>query len=107
VQRLLFRLALKLGYPHPRYLAPLLSAQDLTEWAAFERLEPFGDHFHELMHGINTAAVVNAARHAKPGTPPAEPDDFMPTELRQKQEYGMSPAAIRANLQTWKAMVRT
>jgi hypothetical protein len=51
-----------------------LTARQRAEWRAYYRIEPFGTEFHELLHGIMTAAIVNA-NGAKP---PVRPKDYMP-----------------------------
>ena len=62
---MLFRLALALGYPHPRYLQPLLTSQDLTDWHAYSLLEPFGGAREDYRAGTLAALAYNVNRDTK------------------------------------------
>lgn len=52
-----------------------MSSAELTEWRAFDRLEPFGDQRADLRAGIVASTVANfSARPPKDGL---KPSDFM------------------------------
>ncbi|WP_455755177.1 phage tail assembly protein T [Streptomyces olivaceus] len=49
----------------------------MTEWMAYERVTgPFGPERLDVLHGIQTAVIANAARGKKGRK--AEPKDFVP-----------------------------
>lgn len=71
-----------------------ISSRELSEWMAFETLEPFG-YVRDNMHaGIVAAAVVNMARDPKksravgPGDFVIEPPDEKPP-MTEKQVYNV------------------
>lgn len=60
-----------------------ISAAELTEWVAFERIEgPIGSRRGDLQAAIVAATVANANRGK--GSKPASPSDFMPDWGRQR-----------------------
>lgn len=72
------KLALRLGRTVPELLDACTS-EELTEWMAFDRLEPLGDARMDLGFGIVAAAVANWAGKTLPsGTDPLKPSAFMP-----------------------------
>ncbi len=69
-----FRLTEHLGYAHPDYLLDMLTAQQLMEWAEYEKhvgLLGSGRQYQQL--AINTCAIVNALTGSK-----TKPEDFLP-----------------------------
>jgi hypothetical protein len=56
----------------------------LTEWRAFEQLEPFGDRRRDLQAAIIAQTLANV--HRRQGTPPYKITDFMPDFDRQPAE---------------------
>lgn len=89
----MFRLALALGYPHPRYLRRYLTSRDVADWRAFDRVEPFGGRNEELMHGLLCATVANTF-----STNSVDPYRFMP----HIDGPVMSPGQILANIREHK-----
>lgn len=61
-----------------------IDSDELTEWAAFDRLEPFGDAREDLRTGIVAAAVVNHSM--SPPRTPMRPIDFMLFAEKAKDE---------------------
>lgn len=59
-----------------RELLASIDSAELTEWMAFERLEPFGDLHADFRAGSICAALVNL--HVPEGKPALRPADFMP-----------------------------
>lgn len=53
-----------------------MPAGELTEWMAYEMLEPFGERRADLRMGISTAALLNRQRGR--GSRAVEPKDLMP-----------------------------
>jgi len=56
---------LALGYPHPDYLLPYLTAEQLTEWEAYSIIEPFGQPHEDDMLVGQTAGLANAVGMSK------------------------------------------
>ncbi|WP_439891604.1 phage tail assembly protein T [Ralstonia sp. 25C] len=59
-----------------KQLLSVIDSAELTEWAAFDRLEPFGETRADLRAGIVAAATANHS-YARPDTP-YKASDFMP-----------------------------
>ena len=57
---------------------PPISSRELSEWAAFYRLEPWGTEVEDWRAALITAAVANSYRDPKRRRKPYEPKDFMP-----------------------------
>ena len=53
-----------------------ISGNELAEWMAFERIEPFGSLVEDFRAGQVAATVANVQRQAK--TEPFKASDFMP-----------------------------
>lgn len=53
-----------------------LSARELLQWKAYERIEPFGEIRADIRMAIQTAALVNLQRSR--GSRVAKVTDFMP-----------------------------
>lgn len=60
-----------------RLLADTTSAE-LTEWAIYYEMEPFGPERGDLQAGIVAATVANVNRDAKKQKKPYSAQDFMP-----------------------------
>jgi hypothetical protein len=60
-----------------------ISSRELTEWVAFEQVEPFGKDTQYYGPAINTAMLANINR--KKGTKPLKPDEFVPKFEKQIQ----------------------
>lgn len=73
----MFRLALALGFPHPRFLVRVLSSQDITDWMAFAACEPFGGVREDERIGTLTSLVYNGFMRGK-GELPARWYQFFP-----------------------------
>lgn len=77
MRRFAFRLCLALGGMTVAELLSRISSAELTEWIAFDRLEPFGGFQDEYRTGLVAAMVANTARDEKKKPRPFEPSDFM------------------------------
>lgn len=63
----------------------LIDSEELTEWMAFERLEPFGALADEMRLGQIAATVANVQRGKD--TEPYTPAFFMPSLKRAMNGY--------------------
>lgn len=63
------------------------TSRELTEWMAYERLEPFGERVTQMMLAQLTATVANlpAAYHGKTGKAKAE--DLMPRFVDEDEKF--------------------
>lgn len=88
----MFRLALALG----RTVAELeqtMSGQELTEWIAYDSLEPFGDQRADLRAGIVAATMANCHRSRGDSF---KPQDFMPFVEKRNASPEEAMQALRA-----------
>lgn len=67
-----------------------MSSQELTEWLAFSRIEPFGGEIDDYRAGLYPSLKVNAYRDGKP---PLSPTDLFPWNAKPKQEETADPSA--------------
>lgn len=74
------KLALRLGRTVPELLRSV-SGRELTEWMAFDAIEPIGDTRMDLGFGVVAATVRNSAMVKGQM---AVPLDFMPIALANK-----------------------
>lgn len=72
-----------------------ISSEELTEWAAYYRLDPFGTYRSDLQAGIVASIVANV--NAKKGHT-FKPTDFMPTFDVGQESSTMTPQQIHAVL---------
>lgn len=75
-----------------------ISSEELTEWAAYYRLDPFGSYRADVQAGIVASVIANV--NAKKGHS-FTPSDFIPRfdEADGKgKSKGMSPKEIYNNL---------
>jgi hypothetical protein len=73
-------LCLALGYSHPDELQQNLTAKQLTEWEAFDRVQPIGGkrmdfYFSFLLMSIHNLAI---GIHGKKGAKQFTFEDFLP-----------------------------
>jgi hypothetical protein len=73
-----------------------MSSRELTEWIAYNAIQPFGDTRSDLRSAIIASTVANC--HRTSGTP-FKVADFMPYEEKQKDDVETSLAAIRAMIE--------
>jgi len=70
-----------LGYPHPDYLLKSLTSEQLTEWEAYDRLDPIGKWRDELGFASLSSLIANIVKQLYPekGRKPklTTPMDFM------------------------------
>ncbi len=75
-----------------------VSAQELTEWMAFYRLEPFGSEANYLGHAITSATVMNSQRTKKSKV--FKPETFMPDFERVTEEQTTDEMIAFAEMMT-------
>lgn len=61
-------------------LLETVSSEEITEWMAFDTLEPIGDWRSDLAAGVVASTFANA--HRKKDSPPFKALDFMPLAER-------------------------
>lgn len=90
------KLALRLGRTVRELLAGITSAE-LTEWRAFDLIEPIGDDRMDLGFGIVSAQIANwAGKSLKEGAEPAKPLDYMPFAVKPKLTLAQKARAVLA-----------
>lgn len=57
-------------------LGQRMSSRELSEWMAYDAIEPIGNHWQQT--GMVAATVANVNRDPKKRATPYQPDDFMP-----------------------------
>jgi hypothetical protein len=74
-----------------------VSSEELTEWAAYYQLDPFGSYRGDLQAGTVASTMANI--HAKKGHR-FTPTDFMPKFGVTDETKRMTPQEIHARLST-------
>lgn len=70
-----------------RQLLAEIDSEELTEWIAFERIEPFGSQMADFRAAQICTTVANyAGKMRSDDAPLAQPGDFMPSLLRSPSE---------------------
>lgn len=77
-----------LGIPHPRILSEQLTSREITDWIAYEMVEPFGEYRADLRAGIVAATVANV--HRPKGRRAFKPEEFMPNFGERKQQQSVA-----------------
>ena len=72
-----------------------ISSEELTEWAAYYQLDPFGSYRADLQAGVVASTMANI--HAKKGHT-FGPADFIPRFGDPEKSPSMSPDDIKAKL---------
>lgn len=62
-----------------------ISSRELSEWMAYDRLQPFGPERSDVNAGIVASTVANANRDSKKRRKPFGPADFMPVFEKEKE----------------------
>ena len=76
----------------------------LSEWMAYESLEPFGYEVDMLGHAI-TASIIAETSQGKPKGKHYEPKDFMPV-LRSERHTESEPADIMQGLRSYLGLAK-
>ncbi len=87
-----------------RELLNRVDSKELTEWAAFFALEPWGAEVEDWRAGMVAATVANANRDEKKRRKPYTPRDFMPQRIKPETEVEsktQTPAEQAKTLGLW------
>lgn len=74
-----------------------ISSHELTEWMAYDTIEPFGHAIDQRMAAQIVAAIYNVNRDPKKGKL-LDADDFM---LKRVEKEEMTDAQIYERFRTW------
>lgn len=69
-----------------RELLARVDSRELTEWAAYFSLEPWGTEVEDWRAGLIASTIANANRDPKRQRQPFQPKDFMPQREPQQVE---------------------
>jgi hypothetical protein len=70
-----------------RELLAKIDSRELTEWAAYYSLEPWGAEVEDWRAGMIASTIANVNRDPKKQRKPYTPKDFMPQrDVPQKEE---------------------
>jgi hypothetical protein len=79
-----------------------ISSLELSEWMAYDQVEPFGELRADLRAGIITATIANVNRDADKHREPFTPQDFMPNfDQVESKPQGMTPEETLAMVRAW------
>lgn len=76
-----------------RELLQRIDSRELTEWAAYFALEPWGTEVEDWRAGLVAATIANANRDPKKRRRPYEPKDFMPRREQAVEEQSWEEQA--------------
>ena len=65
-------------------LGQRMSSRELSEWMAYDRIEPFGNQWQQT--GMIASTIANVHRDSKKRASPFQPEDFMPQLLEEEPE---------------------
>jgi len=75
-----------------RELLLRMDSRELSEWMAYEQIEPFGERRADLRSAIIACVIANAWR--SPNRPPFRVQDFMPFEQGSEPITGEKAATF-------------
>lgn len=81
------------------------TSAELTEWAAFYEMEPFGPERGDLQAGIVAATVANVNRDPKKQKKPYNAQDFMP-KFGDGGREAKSPKSADDLRRKWETVVK-
>ena len=95
-----------MGYAHPDYLLKSLTSAQLTEWEAYDRLDPIGKWRDELGFASLSSLITNIVRQLYPekGRKPklTSPVDFM---LEWGKEEEQKPEPKKQSVEDMKQII--
>ena len=89
-----------MGYKHPKFMFRELTSEEIAEWMAFYKLEPFG-HKVEWMRAAMIAQVIANSNRGKRGKR-FKLEDFMPDDPKPKQ----GPQTVAEQLEALKKIAK-
>lgn len=81
-----------------RALLARIDSQELTEWAAYFGLEPWGTEVEDWRAGLIASTIANANRDPKKRREAYQPQDFMPKREPKPEQDAESHKKI---LEMW------
>jgi hypothetical protein len=81
-----------------RELLTRIDSRELTEWAAFFGLEPWGTEVEDWRAGMVASIIANTNRDPKKQKKPFQPRDFMP---RREPARAQDAGEIEDTLSMW------
>jgi len=93
-----------LGFSHPDKLQKELTSTQISEWEAYDKIDPIGEWRADYRMSVLASLVMNIAikTHGKRGTKTTEFMDFFPIwdeEQRKQKEKGQTIAEMKNALQ--------
>lgn len=85
-RRLLYRLALRMGYPNPYQMLKEMPWTVWREWMAFEQLEPHDPKRIDLQLATQSAIMMNAWMRTKQNPRVWRVEDFLPVAQYKEPE---------------------
>ena len=82
-----------------RELLARIDSRELTEWAAYFEMEPWGTEVEDWRAALVTSTIANANRDPKKRAKPFEPKDFMPRRVPVEEQ---TPDDHTRALRSWK-----
>ncbi len=84
-----------------RELLERIDSRELTEWAVFFSLEPWGTEVEDWRAGLIAATIANVNRDPKQRRQPYEPSDFMPRRAAQVEVEEQSVEEQAQIMEAW------
>ena len=84
-----------------RELLERIDSRELTEWAVFFSLEPWGAEVEDWRFGMLASVIANANRDPKRRRKPYEPSDFMPRRAVQAEVEEQSVEEQAQIMEAW------
>ena len=84
-----------------RELLERIDSRELTEWAVFFSLEPWGTEVEDWRAGLIAATIANSYRDPKRRRKPYEPSDFMPRRAVQAEVEEQSVEEQAQIMEAW------
>lgn len=82
-----------------------MTSGEVTEWQAYEAIEPWGEERADLRTGILASLIANIVR--QPGQKAHEPKEFMPQFGPREAEKNEEPSLLQKALSVFSAFKQT
>jgi len=75
-----------LGFAHPDILLDQITSSQLSEWEAYDKIDPVGDWKEDFRMAYMCSLITNIARavHGKKGAKMSSPSEFLPEWLSKE-----------------------
>jgi hypothetical protein len=97
MRRFYFKLALSLGCT-VKELLTRIDSHELTEWVAYDSIDPFGETRADIRQGYLTSAFYNA--NSKKGAKQLTPKDFIIGDTSKRRPSKQTPQEMASALST-------